>query len=73
MYDGFLFNLFNNSLNRKRINIFYDDYIVLLTTNKGKSNERICITPGMKWYVKQHIKKHLLKKKEITAEKKAVD
>ena len=56
-YRGFIFRLFSNTLSRRNILSFNKNYIVLITTNTGKFNERICVTPGLKWYTKQHTNK----------------
>jgi len=63
LYRNFLFLMMYGKLNRKNIYEFTKNYIVLMTTNRGKHNERICITPYTKWYTKQHVMKKNHKKK----------
>jgi len=63
-YKGFLFRLFSNMLNRRFINSFNKNYIVIITTNKGKFNPRVCVTSGMKWYSKQYTLGRMKKKVE---------
>ena len=57
LYRGFLFLFINGKLNRNNIKNFNNNFVTVITTNKGKFNARICVTPFMKWYTKQYFKK----------------
>ena len=59
LYSGMLHYIIFGKLNRKRYNLFSKCYVVFITTNAGKHNPRVCVTVGLKWYVKQYAKKYL--------------
>ena len=54
LFNHLLFVIFNDVLSRRTFNNFLTNYIVLITTNKGKRALHICITPYFKWFFKQH-------------------
>ena len=56
-YSNMLILMLNGILNRSRLDHFFNTYVVLITTNKGKCVRRICVTPHLKWYSKQYTKK----------------
>jgi hypothetical protein len=58
LYEDFLYLFINGRLNKRIISRFAGNYIVAITTNKGKSIPRICTRPYMKWYIKQYFKKY---------------
>ena len=57
LFNGFLYLLLNGKLKRKQIDEFNTNYVIVITTNKGKHIPRTCARPFMKWYIKQHFKK----------------
>jgi len=59
LYSRMLYYIIFGKLNRKRYDLFQKCYFVFITTNAGKNVPRICVTTGMKWYVKQYAKKYL--------------
>ena len=52
-------------LSRKNLTKFNKCYIIFITTNAGKHNPRTCVTPFMKWYIKQHFKKYTKSEQRI--------
>lgn len=62
LYNHLLFVLFNGFLTRKTLNNFFINYVVLITTNRGKNVPHVCVTPSFKWYVKQHVNKEKYEK-----------
>lgn len=48
LYREFLFLMIHGKLNRSRVNKFIKNFVVQITTNIGKHNARVCITPFMK-------------------------
>jgi len=58
IYTQFFYALIYGKLDRYKLKVFFKCYIIFITTNAGKHVQRVCITPNMKWYRKQHNAKY---------------
>jgi len=65
MYSRLLYLFILGKLSRKKLTKFNKCYIIFITTNAGKHNPRTCVTPFMKWYIKQHFKKYTKSEQKI--------
>lgn len=65
LFDEFLFVLCNKcKITLEYLKSFYKNYAVVITTNKGKSVERQCTRPYLKWYTKRYMSKYKSEKKK---------
>ena len=64
LFDGLLFKIILNKINKNTIKKILKIIIQLTHTNKGKSVEITCDRPYLKWYIKKYFKRYI-KIKEI--------
>lgn len=57
LFREFIYLIVNGKLNKRNINQFVKNYIIVVTTKKGQSVPRVCHRPYMKWYIKQYYKR----------------
>ena len=72
IYTHLLYLFILGKLTRKKITKFNKCYIIFITTNAGKHNPRTCVTPFMKWYIKQHFKKYTKSEQEKDKNKNTI-
>ncbi len=65
IYSRLLYLFILGKLSWKKLTKFNKCYIIFITTNAGKHNPWTCVTPFMKWYIKQHLKKYTKSEQRI--------